>query len=179
MVAAARLKSWTWPLAAAAAAGFIALLAFRGERPEPGLARFKPAGLLAEWPAAQVTALEVDDGIRRHSFRRDRGGTWHEAGDDAPVAADVARRIDTGIKLLRNSAPERTDLSADQLHEFGLQPPLVTVIAHNANGEIFTIEFGSANPLGLERYARVAGRSAILLMPAFVADAWGPTGAPR
>jgi len=35
-----------------------------------------------------------------------------------------------------------------------------------------TIEFGGTNPLGLERYARIAGRSEILLMPAFVADAW-------
>jgi hypothetical protein len=31
-----------------------------------------------------------------------------------------------------------------------------------------------ANPLGLERYARVVGRPEILLMPAFVADAWEP-----
>ena len=38
---------------------------------------------------------------------------------------------------------------------------------------------GGANPLGLERYARVVGRPEILLLPAFVADAWEPLAAAR
>jgi hypothetical protein len=41
------------------AAGFIGVLAFQGERQEPGLAPFARAGLLADWPIEQVTAVEV------------------------------------------------------------------------------------------------------------------------
>jgi len=79
-----------------------------------------------------------------------------------------------GLKLLHNSAPQRTDLASEQLSEFGLAPPRLTVTARMTGGASITIEFGRTNPLGLERYARVVGRGEILLMPAFVADAWEP-----
>ena len=59
MVAAAGVRGWGWAAAAVLAAGFIALLALHGERPEPGLARFQPAGLLADWPIEQVTSIEL------------------------------------------------------------------------------------------------------------------------
>jgi len=55
-----------------------------------------------------------------------------------------------------------------------LAPPRLTVTARMTGGASITIEFGRTNPLGLERYARVVGRGEILLMPAFVADAWEP-----
>ena len=48
MVAPAGLARWTWPAAGAAAAAFLAFVAFHGGRPAPGLERFKPAGLLAD-----------------------------------------------------------------------------------------------------------------------------------
>ena len=53
-------------------------------------------------------------------------------------------------------------------------PARFTVTVNRAEDAKVTIEFGGANPLGLERYARIAGRTEILLMPAFVADAWDP-----
>ena len=65
MVAAAGVRGWAWPVTAAFAAGFIALLALHGERPETGLARFQPAGLLADWPIEQVTSVELRAGTRR------------------------------------------------------------------------------------------------------------------
>ena len=176
MVATAGLKAWGWPAAAALAAGFIAVLAFQGERGEPGLARFAPAGLLADWPAEQVLSVEVSTGALHRSFRRD-AGSWRSETADATLAAALAEHIETGLKLLHNSAPQRADLASEQLGEFGLAPPRLTVTAHRMGGATVTIEFGGANPLGLERYARVVGRPEILLMPAFVADAWEPLAA--
>lgn len=166
------VRRWGWPIAALLAAMFLALLAFDGERPEPGLARFAPAGLLADWPAREVAAIEVDAATQRRMFRREPGGIWR--ADAAGVAAmpDLAERIETGLTLLRNSAPQRTDLSREQLGEFGLLPPRLVVTARMTGGASVTIEFGGLNPLGLERYARIVGRPEILLMPAFVADAW-------
>lgn len=166
-----RSPAWGWPVAAAAAAGFIALLALHGERPEPGMARFAPAGLLAGWQLQQVVTVEIADGAGRRVFRRDAGGVW-QAGDGA-AAAELARQIGDALTLLRNSPPQRSDLAGGQLDEFGLDPPRLSVTARTAGGDSLTIEFGGANPLGLERYARVAGRPGILLMPGFVADAWG------
>ena len=166
------VRRWGWPVAATFATGFIGLLAFQGERPEPGLARFAPAGLLAEWPVQQVASVEVGIGAYHRSFRREPGGFWRPEDADAATAADLVERIETGLKLLHNSAPQRTDLSSEQLAEFGLEPPRLIVTARKTGGDSITIEFGGVNPLGLERYARIVGRPEILLLPAFVADAW-------
>ena len=121
MVAPAGLSwtRWAWPIAAAIAAGCIALLAFHGERPEPGLERFRPAGLLADWPIEQAMAVEVSAGADRRSFRRGADGGWQLAAGEA----DLAERIETGLKLLHNSAPERNfaagELAGRDLAEFG------------------------------------------------------------
>lgn len=179
MVAPARLKAWRWPVAAILAAGFIGLLAFEGERPEPGLVRFVPAGILVDWPIEQVSSVEVSVGTDRRSFRRNPGGGWRPEVADAVTTADLAERIETALKLLHNSGPQRTDLASEQLSEFGLAPPRLTVTARMTSGASVTIEFGGTNPLGLERYARVVGRREILLMPAFVADAWEPVAETR
>ena len=166
------VRGWGWPVAAGFAAGFIGLLAFQGERPEPGLARFAPVGLLADWPVRQVASVEVRAGTFHRSFGRDPGGFWRPEAADAATAADLAERIELGLKLLHNSAPQRTDLASEQLGEFGLEKPRLVVTARMTGGDSVTIEFGGTNPLGLERYARIVGRAGILLMPAFVADAW-------
>ena len=172
MVAPARVKAWAWTIAATLAAGFIGFLAFQGERPEPGLARFRPAGLLAGWPVEQVSFVEVDDGTQHRSFHRDPEGGWRLDAADAAVTADLDERIEQGLKLLHNSGPQRTDLASEQQAEFGLVPPRLTVTARTTAGSSITIEFGGLNQLGLERYARIAGQSEILLMPSFVAEAW-------
>jgi hypothetical protein len=179
MVAPAGVKAWGWYAAAALAAGFIAVLAFQGERPEPGLARFVPAGLLAGWPVEQVSSVEVTAGTLHRTFRRDPGGGWRPEAADPALAATLAEHIETGLTLLHNSSPQRADLASEQLGEFGLMPPSLTVTARRADGATVTIEFGGANSLGLERYARVVGRTEILLMPAFVADAWEPLAETR
>jgi len=173
------VKAWGWSVAAILAAGFIGFLALHGERPEPGLARFAPAGLLADWPVGQVTSVEVSTGAYQQSFRRNPGGGWRPEAADAATTADLTERIETGLILLHNSGPQRTDLASEQLGEFGLTPPRLIVTPRLTGDASVTIEFGGTNPLGLERYARVPGRSEILLLPAFVADAWEALAATR
>ena len=178
MVASARLKGWAWPVAAALAAGFIGVLAFQGERREPGLARFTPAGVLADWPIEQVTFVEVGTAAQHRSFRRRPGGVWRSDTTGAATAADLGERIEKGLTLLHNSGPQRTDLASEQLAEFGLTQPRLTVTARMGSVGS-TIEFGDTNPLGLERYVRIVGRGGILLLPSFVADAWEPVAEAR
>jgi hypothetical protein len=172
VVAPTRLSQYAWPAAAALAAGFIGVLALHGGRPEPGLTRFEPAGVLSDWQPREVVAVEVGSAAGRRAFRRDADGGWRiEPSDEAPAAA-LTEQIELGLKLLHNSAPQRTDLDSAQLAEFGLQPPHLTVLVAAANGAGRTIEFGGANPLGLERYARIGGKAEVMLLPSFVADAW-------
>jgi len=179
VVAPASVKNWAWTVAATLAAGFIGLLAFQGERPEPGLARFAPAGILAEWPVSQVTSVEVSAGANHWLFLREPGDGWRVEAATTATTADLDERIEKGLKLLHNSGPQRTDLASEQLAEFGLAPPSLTITARMTGGAGITIEFGNTNPLGLQRFARVVGRSEIMLIPAFVADAWELLAAAR
>ena len=173
-MAAAGLKLWGWWLAAFLAVGLLAALAFHGERPQAGLERFEPAGLLVGWPLENLRAIEVSAGTEHRSFRRVASGGWRGAESSLPV--DAEERIATGLKLLHNSAPERVfaagELDERMLGDFGLVPPRLTVTATTAAGRSVTIHFGSANPLGLARYAQIEGRPEVVLLPAFVAEAW-------
>jgi hypothetical protein len=168
------MKLWGWSFAAALAAGFLGFLAFHGERPQAGLGRFEPAGLLVNWPLDDVAAIEISDGTEQRSYRRVAGSGWRGEGDALPPNAE--ERIATGLKLLHNSAPERIfsagELNDRSLAEFGLAPPRLTVTASTAAGRSVTIHFGGANPLNLARYARVEGRPDVVLLPGFVVDAW-------
>lgn len=178
-MAAARVKLWGWWLAAALAAGFLGVLAFHGER--PGLERFEPAGLLVGWPLEDVAAIEISAGTQHRSFRRVASAGWHGEGGSMPANAED--HIATGLKLLHNSAPERifgaSELDDRLLADFGLAPPRLTVTATTAAGRSVTVYFGGANPLGLTRYARIAGQPEVVLLPAFVADAWEQAMGPR
>jgi hypothetical protein len=167
------MRVWGWWGTAALAAVFIGVLAFHGERPEPGLGRFEPAGLLVDWPVDDISVLELSAGAEHRSFHRVEGG-WRL--DEGEPAADLEQRIAIGLKLLRNSAPERI-FSADEIGEhtlvdFGLEPPRLTLEARTAEGRSVTIRFGGANPLGLARYTRIEGRPEVILLPGFVAGAW-------
>jgi len=143
MVASAGVKGWVWGMGATLAVGFIGVLALQGERPEPGFARFKPAGLTADWPVQQVISVEVSTATHRRLFDRGPGSGWRlEATDDATTEADLAERIETGLTLLHNSAPERTHLTSEQLEEFGLEPPRLTVTARAINGASIAVDAG-------------------------------------
>jgi hypothetical protein len=172
VVASASVKAWGWLLAAALSAGFLGVFAFHGERQEPGLARFTAAGVLAAWPVQQVVSVDISAGARHRSFHRNSTGGWLSDNGGEAIPGDVAERIETGLTLLHNSAPQRTDLASGQPDEFGLAPPRLTVTAHLTGGASVAIEFGGTNSLGLERYARIVGHNEVWLLPAFVGDAW-------
>ena len=173
MVASASVTRGAWTLAAAIAAGFIIILAFHGERPAGGLARFEAAGLLLRWPVAEMSEVDLEVGTDRRSYRRDRG-QWRR--DGANVSTDLHERIELGLRLLHNSRPERI-IHADEfgdraLADFGLVPPRLSVTVRTSRSESATVHFGGVNPLGLARYARVEGNDDVVLLPAFVAEAW-------
>jgi hypothetical protein len=173
MVAAASVTRGAWMAAAALAAVFIVVLAFHGERPEGGLARFEAAGLLVRWPVAEMSEIDVQVGTDRRSYHRVPGG-WRADGADVPT--EVHERIELGLKLLHNSRPERIihpdELADRALADFGLAPPRLSVTVRTSGGRGATVHFGGVNPLGLARYARVEGNDDVVLLSAFVAEAW-------
>ena len=175
------MTRWAWPSVAALALTFIAVLAFHGKRPEPGLARFEPGGLLVGWPAAEMASVEITAGGQHRSFERVPRGWRPEAGGEAPP--DLTERIERGLQLLHDSKPERIfrrdELAGGALEEFGLTPPRLSVTARTGSGRSITVHFGGPNPLGLARYAQVQGEAEVALLSGFVAEAWEQVAARR
>ena len=64
------------------------------------------------------------------------------------------------------------EISAANLAEFGLDEPRVRVAVDTGSAPPFVIAFGGANALASARYARIAGHDEVVLLPAFVAEAW-------
>jgi hypothetical protein len=165
-----------WAAAALAAVAFLAALALTGGRSGPGLAPFTPNGLLAI-PAEDVRAVDVSTRDGQSQFVRVEGG-WQTKLGKAAVGFEA--RLEAALRLLRNSGPERiltdTEVASVDAAQFGLDPPRLRVVVRGGEASIFAISFGITNVLGLSHYARVDGRSEIVLLPGFVAEAWEGVG---
>jgi hypothetical protein len=166
--------SWRWIAASSIAALAIVVLAATGQRPEPGLVRFQPAGVMLHIAPDQVAAVEVQTSGRSARFDRDARGMWHRG--DRSVSPALARRLDEGLKLLHGSAPQRTmtgdELSPATLREFALDPPRYSIAVATKRGETFVIDFGDRNSQALAQYARVRGRTDVVLLGRYVGEPW-------
>jgi hypothetical protein len=118
----------------------------------------------------EVHEIEVTSGAHSWRFTRDPVG-WVGVG---PPAAGPMRvgSVDRGLRLLRDSAPERVlaGTGGRDLAAYGLEPAVLKVVVKGRG--TFSIAFGTANPLGLTRYARVSESADVLLLPRYVADTW-------
>jgi hypothetical protein len=97
---------------------------------------------------------------------------WQLVGANAPLDAATGNALETGLRLLHNTPPERG--FDTESPEFGLTPPALRLSLATRGGTAFEAEFGAANPIGLARYVRIRerGQSALQLMPGYVADPW-------
>lgn len=161
---------WLWHLASFAAAATLLWLAFSGERPATHLVRFEAAGVMRNVSVHEIQEIEVVSGTRSWRFTKVAAG-WAVAGPsgDNPIRT---RSVDEGLRLLRDSAPERVlgEIGPHDHSAYGLDPPAIVVAIRGRT--TFSIAFGIANPLGLARYARIGESAQVLLMPRYVADTW-------
>jgi len=175
-VVVAAMNRLVWATAALGATAFLAALAFTGGRGGPGLEPFKPKGLMT---IAVEDARDVDVTTARGNwhFVRTQDG-WRTTVGEAPAGFET--RLDSALRLLRNSGPDRVLSEAEVTQagtaQFGLAPPRLRVIVSGPGVSVFAISFGGTNPMGLSHYARLDGRQEIVLLPAFVAEEWERTG---
>ena len=161
------------------AAGVIIALASYGHRPDPSLARFEAAGIMLPIPPDTVTEVVVSQGERRWRFERAASKAWTAAGPpsgEGVGAEGVGSRVDSGLRFLHVSAPQRVlqpeEVAGISPSDFGLAPPRFSVSVRSPGAAPFNVEFGALNPQGLARYARLTGRPEILLLPSFVGEQW-------
>ena len=175
-MAAPALRHIGWVGAATLAAAAIIALAAHGRRPDPGLVRFQAAGVMAEVPPERVSEVVVSQGARRWRFARTGGNAWTSAEAKSPLDEETRARLESGLHFLHVSAAQRVmareELSGTPLADLGLDPPRFIVSVRAGGAEPITVEFGGLNPQGLARYARVRGRSEIVLLPSFVGAPW-------
>jgi hypothetical protein len=176
VVAATPLTRALWVGGAVGAVAAIIALASYGERPDPGLVRFRPAGVMVNVPPERVNEVVVARGGERWRFVRADGG-WSAAQGTGSPGGNGADRVERGLHFLHASAPERVmtaeELAGTPLRELGLDPPHYTVSARAAGDEALVVDFGALNPQGMAQYARVNGHPEVLLLPSFVGEPWG------
>ena len=174
MVAAPALKRAAWVGAAGLAAGLIIVLAWHGRRPDPGLVRFEPGGVMVYLRLEDIVEVQVHAGSHSQNFTRSYPGAW--SATSAPVPAERVQHLERGLRFLHVSAPQRIISPAEHvetpLAEFGLAPPRYVVVVRTATSPPFVIQFGDVNPQGLAQYARLGGSEDILLLPRFVGEPW-------
>lgn len=165
-----------WGAVALGATAFLVALAVSGGRRGPGLEAFTPKGLMA-MPVEDVQQIDLVT-LRGHwHFVRVQDG-WRATQGTPPAGFET--RLDSALKLLRNTGPERILTEAEVTRagaaQFDLEPPRLRVVASGSDASVFAISFGITNPLGLSRYARLDGSREIALLPAFVAEEWERVG---
>jgi hypothetical protein len=174
MVVAPALKRAAWIGGAGLAASVILVLTWYGRRPDPGLVRFEPAGVMLHLRIEDVREVQVLAGDQQQHFTRSYAGTWRTAR--APVSAETAQYLERGLRFLHVTAPQRVlspeEYAETSLAAFGLAPPRSVVVVRTATNTPFIIEFGDVNPQGLAQYARIIGRAEIILLPRFVGEPW-------
>jgi hypothetical protein len=165
-----------WAAAALGAIAFLVALAFTGGRGGPGLEPFTPKGLMMI-PVEDVREIDVAAPRGHWHFVRTQDG-WRAT--KGITTAGFEARLDSALRLLRNSGPDRVLTEAEVARagaaQFGLAPPRLRIIVSGPDASVFAISFGVTNPMGLSHYARLDGSSEIALLPTFVAEEWERTG---
>jgi hypothetical protein len=176
VVATPAVRRALWGGAAGTAAVLIAALALHGQRPEPGLVRFEPAGLMLHLPPERVAEVEVTAGAVWRRFVRTGPGAWAADGSAAAPPAGFSAALERALHLLNVSAPQRileeAEIRGVPAADYGLDPPRLVVRVRAMSGERFTIAFGGLNHQALAQYVRVASRADVALLPRFVGEAW-------
>lgn len=175
-MAAAALNRTAWAAAALAALTLLGVLALRSPDRQQSLAEYQAAGTMQHIDIERVRSVRLTAGPVSRNFQRGGDGRWRGDGGaaDAVGATATAAAVEVGLRLLHNTPPERSFEAESP--EFGLTPPALQVQVEIADGQTFEAAFGAANPMGLAHYVRIrgGGRTAIHLMPSYMAEAWTP-----
>ena len=125
-----------WAVAALCATAFLVALAFTGGRGGPGLDPFIPKGLMTI-PIEDVREIDVAAPLGNWHFVRTQDG-WRATQGIATAGFEV--RLESALKLLRNSGPDRILTEAEVARagaaQFGLAPPRLRIIVSGPGASV-------------------------------------------
>ncbi|MDO8264009.1 MAG: hypothetical protein Q7T21_12420 [Gallionella sp.] len=167
------MTRWLWMLMSALAVTILLFLALHGPDRGPSLIDHTADGLMKHLAISAVSAVSVTSNGSSRSFTRDADDKWLlTSGAVVTNNSNASTAIEAGLRLFQNSVPQRS--FEVELPEFGMFESTLKVLVRSVDGQTFEATFGTANPMGMARYARIssAGRATVHLMPSYVFDAW-------
>jgi Domain of unknown function (DUF4340) len=161
-------------VAACLMAGLLGIIAITGRWPvDAPRTHLDTAGIL-RLPAEGIVAVEFSAGEQQSRFSRRSAQGW--LLDGRPTGPAAVNHIETAVRLLTVSAPRRTlaagDYNADQLAEYGLDPPRFVLSVVETGGSTRRLDFGEATPAQNAQYVRIDGRPELYLLPRDVGEEW-------
>jgi hypothetical protein len=158
------------PLLALLGIAYLVAMIVLGAQPmQRQLVKFEASGVLRMAPqfAERVTLSRAGQQV---VFIRAKGGNWNRE-DGAAHGEAAPTHIETGLKMLHNSAPVREielhELIGIDTRPFLLENPEV-IIGVAGSGHTFTARFGGLNPEGFLQYMQLDGDQRIYLMSRFI-----------
>jgi hypothetical protein len=165
---------WT-VLGAVAGLAFLIVMVVTGALPQQRqLVKFEAKGVMKLEPEL-VSRVEVHRGARKAVLRRAAGDDWVAEGGGA-LSATLAKKVSLAVQFMNTAGPIRViepdELQGSSTHDFGFDPPRVSVILYQGEKTVMGASFGANNPEDTAQYMMVDGRGALILMSRFVGQEW-------
>ncbi len=124
--------------------------------------RAEEAKRVFDFDPAAVQSLRIErDGAKPVTGQRDMN-TWAiESPENVPANPQVWERVAATLASLKNDRTVKE--SAEDVSEYGLDPPLLTVDATLDDGQTIRVTAGEKDPFETHRYARVDGGPVFLI----------------
>jgi hypothetical protein len=165
---------WTTVAAAAGLAFLIAMVATGALPGQRQLVKFEARGVMKLEPDL-VTRVEIHQGERKAVLLRAPGGGW-VAEHGGALSAGLAKKVSLAVQFMNTAGPIRVidaaDLQGANLRDFGLDPPILSVVLFQGAQAVIGAGFGTHNPEDTAQYMMVDGSRELVLMSRFVGQEW-------
>ena len=168
-------RSLLTTVAAAAGLAFLIVMVVLGALPQQRqLVRFEARGVMKLEPDL-VTRVEIHQGDRTAALMRAPGGSWVAEGGGA-LSAELAKKVSLAVQFMNTAGPIRVidaaDLQGANLRDFGLDPPILSVVLVQGAQAVIGARFGTHNPEDTAQYMMLDGSRELVLMSRFVGREW-------
>jgi hypothetical protein len=170
------MSSRTRSTTVAAIAGLTFLIAMVVTGALPGqrqLVKFEAKGVMKLEPDL-ITRVEIRQGDRKAVLLRVGSGWGAENG--GALTEELAGKVSLAVQFMHTAGPIRVIDAADfqgaNLHDFGLDPPALSMALYQGTQAVTGARFGTHNPEDTAQYMMVDGSRELVLMSRFVGQQW-------
>lgn len=169
-----RRHPWTAGTAVAALAFLIAMVVTGALPEQRQLVKFEARGVMKLEPDL-VTRVEIQRADSKAVLLRAPGGGWIAEGGGT-LSAELAQKVSLAVQFMHTAGPIRVidaaDLQGVNLRDFGLDPPVLSVVLFQGPQAVIGARFGTHNPEDTAQYMMLDASRELVLMSRFVGHEW-------